>query len=421
MTEADVARIGMLFPVFLRRFSCCFGDRRAFANFVRYCRGLLGSMPRKCVEPMAMASGAGVRSLQWFLSRGRWNRERLRDMIQQRVAEDHLPSPGSLPRGEIGPVGLIDETSDDKKGNKTPGVQRQYLGCVGKTDNGIVTVHLAMADGRFKTLLDSDLFLPESWDSDRDRCREAGIPDDVHHRPKTQMALDQVRHALGNGVRFSFLTFDEGYGKCPAFLFGLDALGQHYVGEIPRNFRCFGARPRYHSLQKAFQTKKVQNICRFSPLFRQQRWRKVTLERQTLGPQEWQVKAAQVYLRDREGRPTDRTYWLILAWQRDSNEYKYFISNAPASTSLLTLLKVAFTRWNVEHGFRMAKSEIGFMDYEGRRYEGLMRHLTLCMLVMLFVAEQTEAMRSFSPSSDPGADHLRTQRPMPEVVGSTAT
>jgi SRSO17 transposase len=278
-----------------------------------------------------------------------------------------------------------------------------------------------MADGGFKTILDSDLFLPESWDCDRGRCREAGIRDDVHYRPKTQIALDQVRHALGNGVRFNFLTFDEGYGKCPAFLFGLEALGQHYVAEVPRSFRCFGARPRYHSLQRAYQSKEVQKLCRFSPLFRKQRWRRVKLKRETLGPQEWQVKAAQVYLRDPDGGPTDRAYWLIVAWQPGSNEYKYFISNAPASTSLLTLLKVAFTRWNVEHGFRLAKSEIGFMDYEGRLYEGLMRHLTLCMLVMLFVAEQTEAMRAFSPSSDHGADHVGTQHIMPEVAGSTAT
>jgi SRSO17 transposase len=397
MTEADVARLGMVLPVFLQRFGCCCGDRRTFANFVRYCRGLLGSIPRKCVEPIALAAGASVRALQWFLSNGKWNRVRLRDMIQQRVAQAHLPAPGSLGRGKIGPTGVIDETSDDKKGDKTPGVQRQYLGCRGKTENGIVTVHLAIADERFKTIIDSDLFLPEAWDADRKRCREAGIPDAVHHRPKTQIAVDQVKRALANGIRFGFLTFDEGYGKSPAFLFDLDDLGQFFVGEIPRIFRCFAVRPRYRSLQKAFQTKEVQNICRHSPLFREQRWRKVMLERRTLGPQRWLVKAGQVYLRGRDGTPTDRTYWLIIAWQPDSNEYKYFISNAPVTTALLTLLQVAFTRWNVEHAFRIIKSEIGFMDYEGRRYEGLLRHLTLCMLIMLFVAEQTEEMRSFSP------------------------
>ena len=397
MTATEVVALGGAFASFLQVFSGCFSNRRTFENFVTYCRGLLGKIRRKSVEPMALAAGAGVRALQWFLSNGKWDHDRLRDMIQQRVATQHSPVPGTLPPGQFGSIGVIDETSDDKKGNKTPGVQRQYLGCLGKTDNGIVTVHLCLADGPFKSIIDSDLFLPESWDQDRQRCKDAGIPNDLHHRPKTEIALEQVRRALGNGVRFSFLNFDEGYGKSPGFLFGLDKLGQTYIGEVPKSFHCFGVRPKYSSLQKPFQTKQVQNLCRYSPLFRDQPWNQVKLERQTLGTQLWRVKRAQIYLRSPKGTPTDRTYWLIVAWQPESNEYKYFISNAPPNTALITLMKMAFTRWHVEHSFRAAKGEIGFIDYEGRCYDGLIRHLTLCMLVMLFLAEQTADKASFSP------------------------
>ena len=397
MTAMEVAALGGAFASFLRAFSGCFSNRRAFEHFVTYCRGLLGKIPRKSVEPIALAAGAGVRALQWFLSNGKWDHDRLRDMIQQHVAAQHSPAPGALAQGQFGSIGVIDETSDDKKGNKTPGVQRQYLGCLGKTDNGIVTVHLCLADGPFKSIIDSDLFLPESWDQDRQRCEEAGIPEDLHHRPKTEIALEQVRRALGNGVRFSFLNFDEGYGKSPGFLFELDKLGQTYIGEVPKNFHCFGARPKHCSLQRPFQTKQVQNLCRYSPLFRDQPWQEVKLGRKTLGTQLWRVKTAQIYRRSPQGTPTDQTYWLIVAWQPDSNEYKYFLSNAPPNMSPITLVTMAFTRWHVEHSFRVAKSEIGFMDYEGRRYDGLIRHLTLCMLAMLFIAEQTADKAPFSP------------------------
>ena len=85
------------------------------------------------------------------------------------------------------------------------------------------------------------------------------------------------------------------------------------------------------------------------------------------------------------------------------------------------MLKVAFTRWNVEHAFRMVKGEIGFMDYEGRCYDGLMRHLTLCMLVMLFVAENTEKMRAFSPSAHDGADDDGAEHLVPELVEPKAS
>jgi SRSO17 transposase len=80
--------------------------------------------------------------------------------------------------------GVIDETSVVKKSDKTPGVQRQYCGTIGQKENGIVTVHLAYAQGDFHALIDQDLFLPKAWDQDRERCHEAGIPDDVVYCPK---------------------------------------------------------------------------------------------------------------------------------------------------------------------------------------------------------------------------------------------
>ena len=60
-------------------------------------------------------------------------------------------------------VGIIDETSDVKKGDKTPGVQRQWCGKVGKRENCIVTVHLAAATEDFHCMIDGELFLPQIW------------------------------------------------------------------------------------------------------------------------------------------------------------------------------------------------------------------------------------------------------------------
>ena len=97
-------------------------------------------------------------------------------------------------------------------------------------------------------------------------------------------------------------------------------------------------------------------------------------------------------------------------WQKDAaSEVKYFLSNPPPRTALQTLLDVAFTRANVEHVFRVAKSEIGFSHFEGRNYVGLLRHLILCQLVMTFVAEQTDRLRG-----EKRRDHPRTSRTGPE-------
>jgi SRSO17 transposase len=115
-----------------------------------------------------------------------------------------------LPPDPVGVVGIIDETRTLKKGIKTPGVQRQYLGCVGKVAHGIVTVHLVVAHGKFKARLDSELFLPESWEADRERCRDADIPDTVPYRPKSAIALELLACAEQNGWHLDWLTFDEG-------------------------------------------------------------------------------------------------------------------------------------------------------------------------------------------------------------------
>ena len=377
-------------------------------------RRRLGQIKRHRLIPIRRLAGASLGIGQdKFLSHGVWDHQRLRDLLQQRVAQQHAPPPGQ-PRNveDPGVIGLIDETSVVKKGTKTPGVQRQYCGTVGKIENGIVTVHLGYSHGDFKALLDSELFLPKSWSDDRKRCREADIPDELVYRPKTAIAVNQVRHALGNGIKFDFLVFDEGYGKDPSFLFDLDALGQTWIGEVPKNFRCWPRLPQHHSSRREFASKKVENVVRWSPAFIYQDWQSFTIARETTQPAVWDIKAAQVHL-VKGGYPTDRTYWLIVAWNRATDEYKYFISNAPPHTGLDLLLRVAFRRAKIEHLFRLAKGEVGLGHFEGRSYVGLMRHMILCQTVLLFLAEQTK--RLTSPSD--GEPKTKSGQPQPTPPG----
>jgi SRSO17 transposase len=397
MSPEQIAGLAPALTEFLGGFRNCLGECRLLGHFATYCRGLLSNLQRKSVEPIALAAGSTVRALQLFLTHRVWDHRRLRDRLQQRIAALHTPAPGTIrPSDDLGVIGLIDETSVAKKGDKTPGVQRQYCGASGKIENCIVTVHLGCCHGphgQFKALLDSDLFLPKNWSDNRQRCREADIPEDLLYRPKTAIALDQVRHALGNGIAFDWLVFDEGYGKDPSFLYGLDELGRTWIGEVPKSFRCWPTLPQYRSLRREFASKKVENVVRWSPAFIYQDWQAITFPRQTVEPIVWDVKAAQVYLA-KDGHPTDRTYWLIVAWNRGTGEYKYFLSNAPPRTKLDLLLKVAFRRADIEHLFRLAKDEVGLDHFEGRSYVGLMRHMILCQLTLLFLAEQTARLNA---------------------------
>src|SRR4051812_14914879 len=232
MTEQEITALGPAFAMYLRRFRDCFGQDRTAAHFDTYCRGLLSDLPRKSVEPIALEAGTAVRTLQEFLVTARWDHDHARDTLQA-----HLGSVvADLPADPLGTVGVVDETSCRKWGDHTPGVQRQYLGCVGKIDSGIVTVHLAVARGAFQALLDADLYLPKGWGEDRPRCRAAGIPDDVRHRPKWRLAVDQWVRLTEAGVAFDWLVFDEGYGSKVPFLRFLNLVNQRFAAEVPVNF-----------------------------------------------------------------------------------------------------------------------------------------------------------------------------------------
>jgi SRSO17 transposase len=397
MTEQEIADLGPAFASYLGGFRDCFLQKRTAAHFDTYCRGLLSDLPRKSVEPVALAAGTAVRTLQEFLTTAAWDHGRARDLLQRQVA-DALPG---LSADRVGTVGVIDETSCLKKGDKTPGVQRQYLGCAGKVDNGIVTVHVAVARGRFKALLDADLYLPQGWDADRDRCRAAGLPDDVRYRPKWKLALGQLARLAANGVRFDWLTFDEGYGSAVPLLRVLNLAGQRFVAEVPKSFAV--RRSAAGAAGRADER---------LPVAETGGWQRFRLARQTAAAQVWRAKAVRVWAAGRWQR-------LVAAVNEGTGEVKYFLTNA-VTGSLGRVLRVAFCRWHVEHVFRVAKSEAGLMHYEGRDYTGLVRHLTLGLVVLGFVAAHTERLRGEKPGADAGAGVPGAERPVCGPVPAAA-
>ncbi len=403
-------QIGSLQPALaalLKRFRPFFLRRTTFDHWHRYLAGLMADLKRKSIEPIALAAGVPVRTLQEFLAFFVWDEERVGNGLQQLVVDEH---------GCDQAIGVLDASSHHKQGSKTPGVQRQWCGERGKVENCVVGQHLLYTDNHpanpFSCVLASDLYLPQSWAENRERCREAKIPDEVGYRPKWQIALDQVAHASGNGVRFSWITFDEDYGRIPMFWFCLDALGQRGIGEVPRNFLCWATRPACRSFQGPHAAKRVDNVCRHSPLFRRQDWRKVRIKDTTRGAATWEVKAGRVHLQDTScgvPEPTDRQYWLIVARNPTTGEHKYFVSNAAAGVPVIAMLRVAFARWHVEKWFERAKQEAGFGAFEVRTYKSLIRHWLCSRMAMYFLAAQTQRLRGEKSADHAGAGSRRGQ------------
>jgi SRSO17 transposase len=403
MDAQTILEIKPALSVFLRQFDDCFCQRRTRRHLGVYVRGQLSDLDRKSVEPMADAAGVPARSLQEFLGLFKWDHEAIRDRLQRRVAARHADAHS---------VGIIDETSFAKKGDKTACVQRQHCGSLGKLENCVVSVHLGYAAGDFHTLLDAELYLPEqTWHNNRARCRAAGIPDDVVYRPKWRIALEQVGRALGSGVRFAWWTFDEAYGGKPAFLRELAGLGQNYVAEIPVSFVGWTVPPtvlhRDHARERAqaqgsvmgrprrlprLKVKHtpacaVRDLLKHSPILRRTAWQRYRVKEGVKGPFVWEAKCVPFWIKDERGLP-DGPYRLLIARNvLNADATKFFLSNAPLDTPVETLLLVAFSRWRIERLFEDSKTELGLDHFEVRQYRAITRHLLLTCVSHLFLAE----------------------------------
>jgi SRSO17 transposase len=415
MNGEQIASLAPALSAFLEPYLDAGFPRQATARHLsQYTLGLMSDLQRKSIEPIALASGVAVRTLQEFLSSMPWDHGAVQRLLVRQVAARH---------GSPMAVGVIDESGHAKQGSQTPGVKRQYCGETGKIDNCVVGVHLLYAapgshpddsalDNPLTCVVGSDLYLPREWVDDVPRRETAGIPPEVAFRPKWRIALDLLKESLGQGLRFSYVTFDEEYGKVPEFWEELNAAGQWAVGEVPANFHAWATPPQYRSLQGPFASKKVANLATHSPVFQGQPWKEVHVKNTTRGRETWRIKHALVQIPDsRTGRPSERRYHLIFAWRlrgegkpeglAGGSEVKVFLSNAPEGTDVLELLRAAFRRWHVELWFERAKQEAGLGDFEVRTYRSLIRHWLCCRLAMLFLAEQTTRLRG-----EKSADHL---------------
>jgi SRSO17 transposase len=384
MNKEEIEAIGPALTEFLQPFERFFNDGPNVRHFRNYSRGLLSDLERKTAEPMAIFAGTPPRTLQYFLRSCVWDHEGLTNALQRALC----CRVEGFPADPVGTVCILDETSALKKGKRTPGVQRQYLGCVGKIDNGIVTVHLAVVKGRFKGLLDSELYLPESWREDRERCREADIPDEMEYKAKWEIGLDLLERANSNGWEFDWLVFDEGYGSKPGFLEKLDCMGQVYVGEVPKSFSC--------RLEGTGRRKKAEEL--FLQGDREKEPAKAyRLKQETGSVSVWEVKTINVAL----GKQARARHRLLLAVNPKTGEQKYFLTNAGKEVSVGRILRAAFKRWHVEHVFRVAKGEVGLTHFEGRSYVSLKRHMTLCLVVMAFLVLHTMKLREKKTVDNP--------------------
>jgi SRSO17 transposase len=397
MTPKDLRQSLPLFQDFLKRFTpLIVDDKRTESRKERadaYLRGLLlDAESTKTAEAIALkvhGDPSQVRMTQVFLGQSAWPDPPLRQELALWVDQELGSEQGTL---------IVDESGFPKCGAKSVGVARQYCGATGKIDNCQMGVFLVYASAGGHTLLDERLYLTEEWAGDAKRRQEAGVPDDVVFRTKPELALELIR-SVGPQVRHGWVTFDEGYGKDPGFLSGLEELEERYIGEVPKSFRGWLKRPKVEE-RKPNRTgrprgkarvqagePKPQTVEEIAASLPASAWKRLSFREGTKGTQ--QAHFARVHIvAERDDLPGPEL-WLVIERSCDQSPYiKYYVSNAAPGCPLLEMVQAGHNRWPVEDCFLRGKQEVGLDDYEVRGWRGWHHHMTLVMLALWFLVLQ---------------------------------
>ncbi len=353
-----------MFALVAGRFGRVEPRRRARA----YVRGLLAPLASKNGWTLAEAAGdATPDGMQRLLNAAAWDADGLRDDVRG-YAVRHL--------GSADGVLIVDETGFIKKGTRSAGVQRQYSGTAGRVENCQLGVFCAYVTGKGRALIDRELYLPRSWTDDRDRCREAAVPDDVQFATKPELARQMLGRALDAGVPAAWVTADEAYGKDHKFRDWLEQRRIGYVVAVASNQVIAGDAG----------TSRADVLAAHAP---GQAWKRRSCGDGAKGPRLSGWAAAT--LPQDGSEPVGWARYLLVrrALTRNAkseHELAYYLCFASAGTADEELICVAGSRWAAGECFQTAKNETGLDQYQVRRYDAWYRHITLAMLAHAYLA-----------------------------------
>lgn len=404
------------FESYLDVLSEALGHADRAAGLKDYCRGLLLPLERKSIEPLAAHVApeqvrARHQALHHFVAKSEWS-----DVAVLERVRAHVTTQMDL-GGEV--FWIVDDTGFRKKGRHSVGVARQYCGEIGKQDNCQVAVSLSLATAAASVPVAWQLYLPEEWALDTPRRTRAGVPPEAAFATKPEIALAQIRQAVGSGVPLGIVLADAAYGTNTQWRDGLVALELHYgVGVVsslnvwapgtapvpPAPWSGQGRPPVRHRRDSEHMPVSVKTLAQSldSRAFRTVQWREGS--NATLSS-----RFAMVRVRAAQGDRLRPEEWLVIEWPKgDAEPFRYWLSNLPSKTSLKTLVNTVKARWRIERDYQDLKQEFGLDHYEGRGWRGFHHHATLCIAAYGFlVGQRLSGARQKKPSE-------RTQPTLPD-------
>ncbi len=337
--------------------------------------------------------GISSQNMQHFMSNSPWSAP----VVCRQVQDEIKQTPGLQAGGAL----LLDESADEKAGGASAGAGRQYNGRLGKVEMSQVGVFLAYANLRVEqglwSWVDGELFLPEAWfKKDQAEQRKAlGIPEERGFKTKVELGWEMIERVHANGLPFEVVACDCLYGRSGWLRTQLRTAELTYMAEIPCDTQVYlqepvlGVPPRRSSRGRPpsrLQVLSEAPAVTVESLLEapETRWQRLSVRTTERGELRNRFAARRVWTVDDDKHVV--AHWLVMRQEADGR-YTWALSNAPADTALSQLAWWKCQRYFVERANQEAKSELGWDEWQARKYLAWEHHLALTVLASWFIAQ----------------------------------
>ena len=362
---------------FLQRYLPLFKRSEQRLNASIVLQGKLSGLERKTCEPIANGAEVNRKPIQAFVGAGAWDDQDLMTELRCHIRQQW---------GDFDAVLIIDPSSFPKKGTESCGVQRQWCGHLGKTENCQVGVFLFYACRQGHAPLDHQLFLPKEWASDHDRREKTHVPEEVVYQERWEIALEMIERA--KDVPHGWVTADGEFGRVEEFRATLRQRNERYLLDVPTNtlIRDLDAEVeqpmRRRGSVKQSPWEQVESWAARQPA---DRWQRFEVRAGEKGPLVVEAMTVRVQTReDKRVGPEERL--VVTRTEGKEPEYRYRLSNADEKVPLRVLVRVGSERHRAEQVIQEGKGEVGMDHYEVRSWVGWHHHMTLTLIALWFLS-----------------------------------
>lgn len=349
-----------------------------------YVAGLLSNLRRKNSEAIAYRHDEDRSGVQDFIGQSPWDhRPMIKELVRQVGVE----------LGQEDAVLVFDPSGFPKKGTKSVGVARQWLGRLGKVDNGQVAVYMGYASRVEHALVDSRLYLPEEWTKDKKRCAQARVPkDQMRFRTRHQLSLEMLDEH-GEMLPHGWVAGDDEMGRSTRFRRDLASRNERYLLAVPSNTTVRDLEAEPPASAKGGRKRKVPfcQVGKWADQLPSDTWKTIKVRDGDKEPLTVEIVSRRVQAKTEKRCVGPEETLVAMRYKEESGDIKhdYYLSNASVNTPLKEFARVAKEEHRIEESIKRAKSEAGLADYQVRNWLGWHHHQALSLIAVWFLLFET--------------------------------